>query len=144
MVGPGASLGFNVQVKCSCYTTWCVKLCLRFLCLGSPKDRSRVADWDKCPQGYVYPSDDDIVATINKGCAQVKQDLAKPLMRKGSGGQTHTVWRRALEVTRKSPLVLTKIANRKVIAQFIHDKPHDSKALGDLNFVGCMSPMLST
>lgn len=81
---------------------------------GSPKDRGRIEGWNSCPSGYVYPSDAEILAVIDTGLQQLKSDFSKPLRRKGAGGQVHRIWRSALDVTAKDPLLLTKIAKRKV------------------------------
>lgn len=82
--------------------------------VGSPKDRSRIQDWDKCPPGYTFPTDEAIISAINGGQHEVKIALQKTLTRKGAGGKQHTIWRSSIEVTATSPLILTKVAKKKV------------------------------
>lgn len=62
----------------------------------------------------MYPSDDDMRASIDAAFDQLKGDFQKPLKRQDAGGNTFTIWRLELEVTTKKPFVLTKVAKRKV------------------------------
>ena len=81
---------------------------------GSPKDRSRIDNWDCCPDGYTYPSDGEIMAIVDAATQQVISDLKRPLRREGSGSATVTVWRPEMQTTSRDPFVLTQVHRRKV------------------------------
>ncbi|DBA84190.1 TPA: hypothetical protein ACH3X1_016799 [Trebouxia sp. C0004] len=81
---------------------------------GSPKDRGRIEGWDQCPLGYTYPDENETIAIIDGALESLITDLKKPLKRKGTGGEPFTIWREDLKVTARNPLVLTRVAKRKV------------------------------
>lgn len=56
------------------------------------------------------------VHSIDAAFNQLKGDFQKPLKlkRQGAGCKTFTIWRPELDTTAKKPLVLTKVAKRKV------------------------------
>ena len=62
----------------------------------------------------MYPDDNQIINIIDGAFGTLVTDFKKPLKRQGSGNEAFIIWHEEMEVTPQHPLVLTKVAKRKV------------------------------